>query len=123
MYGNNCSMRCGHCLESEKCHHINGTCINGCDSGYEGSICMEGRLCWTILWNQILKIPSINVIININVSVYVECKANYFGPNCIEMCNSTCKSCNRTTGICDLGCHPGWKGLFCHESMVINMLF
>lgn len=43
MYGDNCSRPCGHCLESVKCHHINGTCINGCDSGYQGSHCTEGE--------------------------------------------------------------------------------
>lgn len=37
----NCSIICGYCHESEQCHHINGTCINGCASGYQGAKCTE----------------------------------------------------------------------------------
>lgn len=44
MYGKNCSIPCGHCFNSEQCHHINGTCMNGCDSGYKGFNCTEGDL-------------------------------------------------------------------------------
>lgn len=44
MYGENCSISCGHCLAREQCHHINGTCMNGCDSGYQGSSCTEGNV-------------------------------------------------------------------------------
>lgn len=35
MHGEKCSIPCGNCLASEQCHHINGTCINGCVSGYK----------------------------------------------------------------------------------------
>lgn len=30
--------------EPKQCHHINGTCINGCDSGYQGPNCTEGNV-------------------------------------------------------------------------------
>lgn len=43
MYGGNCSKSCGHCFNSEPCHNINGTCMDGCDSGYNGSKCTEGE--------------------------------------------------------------------------------
>lgn len=43
MYGYNCSILCGKCFESEQCHHVNGTCMNGCDSGYQGEHCTEGN--------------------------------------------------------------------------------
>lgn len=43
-YGENCSMLCGHCVNSEQCHHIKGSCISGCASGYQGPICMEGNV-------------------------------------------------------------------------------
>lgn len=42
-YGENCNMPCGHCVKSEQCNHINGTCMNGCDSGYEGLNCTAGE--------------------------------------------------------------------------------
>lgn len=44
MYGEDCSMLCGHCFKSEQCNHTNGTCMYGCASGYQGSICMKGKL-------------------------------------------------------------------------------
>lgn len=43
MFGDNCSKSCGDCLGSEQCHHINGTCLNGCASGYEGELCTKGK--------------------------------------------------------------------------------
>lgn len=42
-YGENCSTLCGHCFETKQCHHINGTCINGCNSGYHGLLCTDGK--------------------------------------------------------------------------------
>lgn len=42
-YGENCSTPCGNCLESKQCQHTNGTCMNGCASGYQGLTCKEGN--------------------------------------------------------------------------------
>lgn len=44
MYGANCTKKCGTCLRSKQCDHINGTCINGCDRGFHGSECIEGNI-------------------------------------------------------------------------------
>lgn len=44
-FGQHCNQSCGHCLNKEQCHNINGTCLNGCDSGYYGSECTEGNCC------------------------------------------------------------------------------
>lgn len=33
------------------------------------------------------------------------------------MCNVTCKGCNKTTGICDTGCKPGWRDIYCHKGI------
>lgn len=44
MYGQNCRTPCGHCLDSEQCHPINGMCVNGCDNGYQGLYCTEGNI-------------------------------------------------------------------------------
>lgn len=41
-FGYKCSLRCGNCRGKEHCHHINGTCMNGCDNGYQGLQCNEG---------------------------------------------------------------------------------
>nr|XP_034321234.1 multiple epidermal growth factor-like domains protein 10 isoform X2 [Crassostrea gigas] len=80
-----CSVPCGKCLKNEQCHHLNGTCFNGCMSGFMGSKCIE------------------------------ECQDGYFGENCIRVCPIQCHSCNKSSGICDQGCHPGWKGTYCTE--------
>lgn len=48
-------------------------------------------------------------------SYFTECDDNYFGVNCLESCNETCKGCNRKTGVCENGCQAGWKGIYCHE--------
>lgn len=49
MYGENCGIACGNCLAKEQCHHINGTCMNGGDRGYQGSKCTEGDHCYLML--------------------------------------------------------------------------
>lgn len=42
-------------MGSVQCNHINGTCMNGCDSGFEGLNCTKGKfivlkkLCYTDL--------------------------------------------------------------------------
>lgn len=46
MYGPVCSQICGACINSTQCHHINGSCLQGCDPGYRGQKCDEG-LCLT----------------------------------------------------------------------------
>lgn len=51
---------------------------------------------------------------------YSECDDGFFGPNCIEKCNTTCRNCNKTSGICDKGCKPGWKGLYCQDGILCN---
>lgn len=43
-FGPDCKESCGKCLRGEPCHHINGTCMDGCDSGYFGILCTKGNL-------------------------------------------------------------------------------
>ena len=43
MFGQRCTESCGKCLGKEQCHHVNGTCLNGCDPGYQGLNFSEGR--------------------------------------------------------------------------------
>ena len=42
MFGKYCNESCGKCLNDGQCHHINGSCLNGCASGYRGINCTEG---------------------------------------------------------------------------------
>lgn len=41
-FGKNCTEQCGECLGKGKCDHVNGTCVNGCNPGYQGITCTEG---------------------------------------------------------------------------------
>ena len=41
-YGKECNHTCGYCLDQDECHHINGTCVKGCDPGYLGDLCKTG---------------------------------------------------------------------------------
>lgn len=109
MYGANCNNPCGKCFDLEQCHHISGTCLTGCESGYRGLKCTEG---WTVylvhdiqIWNKYD-----TALIN---SFFLECMDTFFGINCSQECDNKCNSCNRTTGTCDNGCKPGWTGVSC----------
>ncbi|XP_061194960.1 multiple epidermal growth factor-like domains protein 11 [Saccostrea echinata] len=87
-YRYNCLENCGACLGYKQCHHINGSCLEGCDAGYEGELCTTG------------------------------CSSGKFGINCEEVCNKKCavpNKCNGTTGECEGGCQPGWEGLQCKQ--------
>ena len=42
-FGQDCSESCGTCLREEQCHHVNGICMNGCDRGFQGNKCTEGK--------------------------------------------------------------------------------
>ena len=45
VYGNvsqDCNERCGECVGEEQCHHVNGSCVNGCKPGYKGIMCTKG---------------------------------------------------------------------------------
>lgn len=62
MYGVNCSTPCGHCLDSDQCHHINGTCISGCDSGYQGIKCLKGDHLYTSICGNLATISTVAVL-------------------------------------------------------------
>ena len=42
MFGQDCNERCGECVGEEQCHHVNGSCVNGCKPGYKGIRCTKG---------------------------------------------------------------------------------
>ena len=41
-YGDGCRNTCGHCTDMTQCHHVTGTCLEGCNPGYMGNDCMQG---------------------------------------------------------------------------------
>ncbi|XP_062584245.1 receptor-type tyrosine-protein phosphatase alpha-like [Saccostrea cucullata] len=87
-YGLECSVSCGNCSNGETCHHINGTCLNGCSEGVNGTKCLTA------------------------------CLPGYYDKNCRYRCSDNCgvpNSCDRFTGQCVGGCQPGWKGIRCDQ--------
>lgn len=38
-YGDACNETCGNCRDGNTCDRVNGTCLTGCDAGYEGDLC------------------------------------------------------------------------------------
>ncbi|XP_078328171.1 uncharacterized protein LOC111117395 [Crassostrea virginica] len=43
MYGQSCLFPCGNCSKGETCHHVNGTCLYGCNVGTQGEQCKIGK--------------------------------------------------------------------------------
>lgn len=62
-HGENCSFTCGKCLNSTACHHITGSCDQGCDPGFEGLTCKKGTLFinMPLNWDFILRFIEFNV--------------------------------------------------------------
>ena len=48
-YGQDCTEICGACVDKKPCHYVNGTCMNGCERGYQGMQCKTGPMKSTIL--------------------------------------------------------------------------
>ena len=39
-----CNQACGNCSKGEQCHHVNGSCLNGCEVGMYGDKCDNSEL-------------------------------------------------------------------------------
>lgn len=48
-YGVNCNETCGHCRDMDQCSNTNGTCLTGCDAGFQGELCNTSMLRFQIL--------------------------------------------------------------------------
>ncbi|KAK3736596.1 hypothetical protein RRG08_004556, partial [Elysia crispata] len=87
-YGEGCNKTCSeHCGgDLNSCHHVNGSCNQGCDPGYTGSLCIQ------------------------------ECNVTTWGQNCSQNCNASCmnNSCSHETGECS-SCVVGYWGRFCNH--------
>ncbi|XP_052278518.1 receptor-type tyrosine-protein phosphatase epsilon-like isoform X4 [Dreissena polymorpha] len=85
-YGTNCSLPCSaFCLNSRRCHHLNGTCIDGCADGYEF---VTDKTCNT------------------------PCATGLYGHICSSTCSAFCRnnrSCHHVNGTCLNGCEDGYN--------------
>ena len=43
-YGEACENVCGQCIDPSECHHVHGTCLNGCRPGFTGNHCSQSML-------------------------------------------------------------------------------
>lgn len=43
-YGAGCKYRCGRCRDGVGCHHVTGYCVSGCEPGYTGQACNNGKM-------------------------------------------------------------------------------
>lgn len=44
-YGAGCKSQCGHCFGEDNCHHVNGSCLLGCQEGFTGDFCFKRKFC------------------------------------------------------------------------------
>ena len=119
-YGLNCSKTCGNCRESSQCHHINGSCLNGCDPGFQGEKCNMGKFCSIKMLNNNFGIGIITLAFY--HFMFVECDFGFYGIGCLQECGSFCKrsrDCHHITGFCTNGCKSGWQGSDCFEGIDI----
>lgn len=43
-FGDKCGQKCkGHCRDNSTCNHVTGQCDEGCDPGWTGTRCDDGR--------------------------------------------------------------------------------
>lgn len=48
-YGAGCKFQCGHCIGEDNCHHVNGSCLLGCQKGFTGDLCFNRKWCICVL--------------------------------------------------------------------------
>ncbi|CAG5127777.1 unnamed protein product, partial [Candidula unifasciata] len=93
-----CPSGCALCLadthDVNVCHHVNGTCLLGCQIGFKGPWCN------------------------------MTCTPGTYGHGCNYMCsqlcapdvsNSSSPACHHLHGVCLNGCQAGYKGQMCNQ--------
>uniref|UniRef100_K1R1S2 Scavenger receptor class F member 2 n=1 Tax=Magallana gigas TaxID=29159 RepID=K1R1S2_MAGGI len=131
-YGVNCEETCGHCRDMDQCSNTNGTCLTGCDAGFQGELCHTtcdpgwyGEDC-----NETCgQCRDLDQCSHINGTCLTGCRAGfhgdfcnitcefgYYGIGCRQKCSAFCETsfdCNTVTGQCNGGCMAGWEGPKC----------
>ncbi|XP_056002085.1 uncharacterized protein LOC125663226 isoform X2 [Ostrea edulis] len=89
-YGEMCQYECGKCKDKEKCHHIDGACLNGCEPGFKGGGCVE------------------------------KCDSGKYGEGCQYECGKCkdMDQCHHINGTCSNGCQEGFKEGKCVEQNI-----
>ncbi|KAK6990664.1 multiple epidermal growth factor-like domains protein 10, partial [Biomphalaria glabrata] len=86
-YGKNCTELCSTFCKDQDCYPETGLC-KSCSPGYTGKNCTE------------------------------ECQEGTWGDNCSNTCSFNCHTnckCDKTNGVCQDGCKPGFQMPTCLE--------
>lgn len=60
-YGLDCMDNCiGHCLNNQPCDHISGVCSSGCQDGYTGPLCTDGKKHFFFFCNILVTIKGLS---------------------------------------------------------------
>ena len=51
MYGQHCSKQCSEFCQNKECYEDTGSCLNGCERGYNGSHCNNCKLLHCLLYS------------------------------------------------------------------------
>ncbi|XP_067666690.1 pro-epidermal growth factor-like [Haliotis asinina] len=94
-YGAGCTSVCGRCTGGMTlCEKTTGSCLGGCDAGYDGNFCSKA------------------------------CKPGTFGKRCSPCGNcKEGTTCNHVSGKCPNGCQTGWEGDTCHQKACRSGLY
>ncbi|XP_055884636.1 uncharacterized protein LOC106052861 [Biomphalaria glabrata] len=96
-WGFNCSQSCNINCYNTSCDRISGVCNLGCQAGFESSRCDKGFF------------------------LSAKCDEGKWGENCISNCTQCWQSqCNKTSGLCEAGCHGFRNPPTCNESCPIQ---
>ncbi|XP_078328924.1 uncharacterized protein LOC111115260 isoform X3 [Crassostrea virginica] len=71
MFGQDCNERCGECVGKKQCHHVNGSCFNGCKPGYKGIMCTKEETSTPTRGQNILGAVVAPILITVFVIVVV----------------------------------------------------
>ena len=55
------------------------------------------------------------IITHMQLFLLLGCPTGRYGRDCSETCGDQCQGCDRFSGVCELGCLPGWTGQRCDE--------
>ncbi|RUS75283.1 hypothetical protein EGW08_016949 [Elysia chlorotica] len=129
-YGRGCKYPCSAHCKHGNCDRVNGTCLHGCNPGYQPPLCIDVCSPPTYGSNCRHKCspycpgPSCHPVTGVcnlckpgsrGEGCLRDCPLGTFGPSCLMFCADHCDGlhdCDRVNGLCS-PCPPGSRGRFC----------
>ncbi|WAR16752.1 PEAR1-like protein [Mya arenaria] len=139
-------LKCYSICNEHACNSSTGKCQRGCTDGYWSDTCEEDcdpeckscrqvdGLCTTCMdstkhgshCNLACSATCMNSVCDIDGYCSNGCILNTFGKQCENACDAHCISnrdstvCSEQTGMCLIGCDPGYRGEVCPEAYSTN---